>query len=86
MVADETKPTTPESKYSKSLGIKLTKISPLQHQKLELLGQVWGFLKYYHPKSASGELNWDHQLFEVLPEYLKTPNQEKKQSRFYQAG
>ncbi len=36
-------------------------------QKLAATCKVWGFLKYYHPKVAGGELNWDKQLFEVLP-------------------
>ncbi|WP_170308258.1 S41 family peptidase [Parashewanella tropica] len=75
VVADTTKSTPPKSKYSNGSGVEISQLSPLQHQKLELLGQVWGFLKYYHPKSASGELNWDHQLFEVLPDYLKASNQ-----------
>ncbi len=38
-----------------------------ENQKLYATCKVWGFLKYYHPKVASGELNWDKQLFEVLP-------------------
>ncbi|OUL64161.1 S41 family peptidase [Flavobacterium sp. AJR] len=29
--------------------------------------KVWGFLKYYHPKVANGDFNWDNQLLEVLP-------------------
>jgi hypothetical protein len=34
-----------------------------ENQKLESLCRVWGFLKYYHPQVAKGNLNWDQQLF-----------------------
>ena len=43
----------------------LDKIS--QTEKLAATCKVWGFLKYYHPNVASGELNWDSQLLEKLP-------------------
>ncbi len=38
---------------------------------LELLGRVWGFLKYHHPEVAKGKYNWDQELFEFLPAYLE---------------
>lgn len=38
---------------------------------LELLGRVWGFLKYCHPEAGSGNYNWDYELFRMLPEFLK---------------
>ena len=37
-------------------------------QKLESLCRVWGFLKYYHPNVAKGNLNWDKQLFQKINE------------------
>lgn len=37
-------------------------------QKLESLCRVWGFLKYYHPHVAKGNLNWDKQLFQKIKE------------------
>lgn len=51
--------------------------NPTETQKLVVTCKVWGFLKYYHPKVANGDFNWDNQLFEVLPniEQAKT-NQE----------
>jgi C-terminal processing protease CtpA/Prc len=39
---------------------------------LSLLGQLWGFVKYYHPAVASGEHNWDAELFRVMPSVLKS--------------
>ncbi|CAI8743377.1 S41 family peptidase [Chryseobacterium sp. IT-36CA2] len=37
-------------------------------QKLESLCRIWGFLKYYHPDVAKGNLNWDKQLFQKIDE------------------
>lgn len=38
---------------------------------LFLLGKVWGFLKYYHPQIAAGKYDWDKELTEFLPDYIK---------------
>ncbi|WP_353149340.1 S41 family peptidase [Chryseobacterium sp.] len=37
-------------------------------QKLESLCRVWGFLKYYHPNVAKGNLDWDKQLLRKMDE------------------
>ncbi|WP_076508093.1 S41 family peptidase [Chryseobacterium shigense] len=37
-------------------------------QKLESLGKVWGFLKYYHPHVAKGDFDWDEQLVQKIDE------------------
>jgi C-terminal processing protease CtpA/Prc len=42
-----------------------TKIT--ETEKLAATCKVWGFLKYYHPKVAKCDFNWDNQLLEVLP-------------------
>ncbi|AZA77654.1 hypothetical protein EG347_09055 [Chryseobacterium sp. G0186] len=39
-----------------------------ENQKLESLCRVWGFLKYYHPQVAKGDLNWDKQLLRKINE------------------
>lgn len=41
---------------------------------LELLGKLWGFMKYHHPAVAKGDYNWDYELFRILPAYLNTKN------------
>ncbi|NJX14100.1 S41 family peptidase [Tamlana crocina] len=41
---------------------------------LELLGKIWGFLKYHHPEICSGNYNWDYELFRFLPKYLNVEN------------
>lgn len=45
---------------------------------LELLGRIWGFLKYHHPEIAKGNYNWDYELFRILPEYLKAENNQER--------
>lgn len=50
---------------------------------LDILGKVWGFLKYYHPAVASGEYNWDFELFRVMPKVLAAENQEQRNEVLY---
>lgn len=38
-----------------------------ENQKLSATCKIWGFLKYYHPSVASGNFDWDQQLFMILP-------------------
>lgn len=45
---------------------------------LDLLGKIWGFLKYHHPEIAKGNYNWDYELFRFLPNYLGTKNNEER--------
>lgn len=40
-----------------------------QIENLELLGRIWGFLKYYHPEIGKGNFNWDYELFKILPTF-----------------
>lgn len=49
-------------------GITFTKINDQEVKNLALLGEVWGFLKYHHPEIASGNYNWDNELFKILEE------------------
>ena len=41
---------------------------------LKLLGMVWGFLKYYHPNTSTGDYNWDYELFRIMPKILQSKN------------
>ncbi|WP_106831374.1 S41 family peptidase [Parabacteroides pacaensis] len=47
-------------------------------ENLEVLGKVWGFLKYYHPEVAKGKYNWDYELFKVLPPIASAKNKEER--------
>ncbi|WP_375434932.1 S41 family peptidase [uncultured Hymenobacter sp.] len=52
----------------------LAKPTAQQVENLTVLGQVWGFLKYYHPAVAAGKRDWDAELFKVLPTVLASRN------------
>lgn len=62
---------------SKISGIELTK-SKIEN--LDVLGKVWGFLKYYHPSVALGDHNWDYELFRILPQVLNSKDQKERNS------
>ncbi|WP_264552661.1 S41 family peptidase [Flavobacterium sp. N2038] len=52
-----------------------TKIT--ETEKLAATCKVWGFLKYYHPVVAGGKVNWDEQLFKVLPKVENASTKEE---------
>lgn len=39
---------------------------------LYTIGKVWGILKYYHPAVASGDYNWDEQLFYIMDKIVES--------------
>ncbi|MEM1119751.1 MAG: S41 family peptidase [Bacteroidota bacterium] len=58
--------------------VEIDKLSSKAVKNLELLGRVWGFLKYHHPEIGKGNYNWDYELFRVLPDYLKIEDTAKR--------
>src|SRR5659263_75625 len=53
-------------------------LSPSRKEDLIILGKVWGFLKYYHPSIASGNYNWDYELFRILPKIINSKNHKER--------
>lgn len=49
-------------------------LSKQQVVNLTALGQVWGYIKYYHPAVIKGGFNMDAQLFRIMPAVLKAKN------------
>ena len=70
-----TYPATQDTAYAMGSRIEFPVISPRVIEKLNVLGRVWGFLKYHHPAVAAGEHNFDTELFRVLPAYLAAGTQ-----------
>ncbi len=58
--------------------IQLSNLSSVNIENLELLGRVWGFLKYYHPEIAKGNYNWDYELFRFLPKYINVKGDKER--------
>lgn len=56
-------------------GIVLDTLTKQQIHFLGLTASVWGFLKYHHPFIAAGQINWDYELFRILPQILHCRNQ-----------
>jgi C-terminal processing protease CtpA/Prc len=59
-----------DTEFDDGSGITIDSLTPVQTANLAILGKVWGFLKYHHPRVAAGELHWDYELFRVLPRVL----------------
>lgn len=49
-------------------------LSETQVDNLVILGKVWGFAKYHHPAVTLGNINWDYELFRILPQVLDAPD------------
>jgi C-terminal processing protease CtpA/Prc len=59
-----------DHQFEHGSGVSITQLTPPQIENLALLGRVWGFLKYHHPKVTAGQLHWDYELLRVLPTIL----------------
>lgn len=60
--------------FNTGSGISLSLLSLQELENLELLAKVWGFIKYYHPFIAKGNLQWDYELFRMIPFILDSQN------------
>lgn len=71
-------PAENDKQFDKGSNIIFSNLSKEKIENLELLGRIWGFLKYYHPEIAKGNYNWDYELFRFLPDYLKVQNSQER--------
>lgn len=62
-----------DTEFDSGSKFQLENPTPQQLKNLEILGKVWGFVKYHHPKVASGTIHWDYALFRMLP-LVNEPN------------
>ncbi len=67
-----------DSEFDNGSLIQLQNLTNKNYDDLELLGRVWGFLKYHHPEIAKGNYNWDYELFRFLPNYLESNNDKER--------
>jgi C-terminal processing protease CtpA/Prc len=66
--------------FDEGAAIEMPELDEALVNQLELLGRIWGFLKYHHPEIGKGNYNWDYELFRFLPNYLKTKNKEAQEA------
>ena len=65
--------TTPDPAVAVALAAALPPLGALTPQQVDhvtALGQVWGFLKYFHPAVAGGQHDWDAEFLRQLPRVL----------------
>ncbi|MBN2833595.1 MAG: hypothetical protein JXR48_01375, partial [Candidatus Delongbacteria bacterium] len=58
--------------------IKIDKLTDSKIKDLAFLSKVWGFLKYHHPKIATNQVNWDYELFRMIPKVMDAENEQKR--------
>ena len=64
-------PRDSDTEFQKGSKIKKQNLSSNQVESLYKLCKVWGYTKYHHPDIISGNINWDAELFRVMPNVLK---------------
>lgn len=63
-----------DKEFNKGSNIKIEALNNEDTEKLNKLCKIWGFTKYYHPKIVDGSVNWDYELFRVMPKILEAEN------------
>lgn len=63
--------------------MKFEKLNKIQEQTLFKLCKVWGFLKYYHPQVTSGNLDWDEELFKMIPKLIALSSNKEVDENIY---
>lgn len=71
-------PAKNDQEFDKGSNIIFPELSNQKIDDLELLGRIWGFLKYHHPEIAKGNYNWDYELFRILPDYLNANDRQQR--------
>jgi hypothetical protein len=69
-----------DTEFDKGSGIPKFQLTETSLRDLVVLCKVWGFLKYYHPAVASGDYNWDYELFRTIPKILNSKDQSERNS------
>ncbi|MDQ8006401.1 MAG: S41 family peptidase [Pedobacter sp.] len=61
-----------DTSFKKGSGISQILVDQNSINNLKIIGQFWAFLKYHHPYVASGNINWDAELFKILHKTSKS--------------
>lgn len=65
-----------DTEFAHGSGIVLEDATALQRDSLYKLAKVWGYVKYRHPSVIGGQVNWDAELFRVMPRVLQAADEE----------
>ncbi len=66
-----------DTEFASDSGVRIEKLSEVQQKNLHTLAKVWGFTKYRHPEITAGNVNWDAELFRVIPKVLEATTKEE---------
>lgn len=64
-----------DTEFARGSGIVLEDATALQKESLYKLAKVWGYVKYRHPSIIAGQINWDAELFRVMPQVLQAADE-----------
>ena len=67
-----------DTEFDKGSKIKISNYTSQTVKNLEVLGRIWGFLKYFHPAVATGDYNWDAELFRIIPSIIDAKDVEER--------
>lgn len=73
-------PAQADKDFDNGSNILFPTLSPGLIHDLELLGKIWGLMKYHHPEIAKGKYNWDYELFRFVPQYLAVQDKLQRDS------
>ena len=59
-----------DTQFVNGSGIVIEQADALQKESLYKLAKVWGYVKYRHPDIVAGQIDWDAELFRVMPDLL----------------
>jgi hypothetical protein len=63
--------------FASDSGVRIENLNEVQQKNLHTLAKVWGFVKYRHPEITAGNINWDAELFRVMPKVLEATTNEE---------
>lgn len=69
--------------FLRGSGIELETLDAAREENLYKLAKVWGFVKYYHPDIIAGDINWDAELFRVMPQVVAAESPEEVNQVLY---
>lgn len=64
-----------DTEFASGSDIVLDDATALQKESLYKLAKVWGYVKYRHLSVIAGQINWDAELFRVMPQVLQATDE-----------
>lgn len=65
-----------DHEFDHGSGVVVDDATDFQKDSLYKLAKVWGYVKYRHPSVIAGQINWDAELFRVMPKVLQAADED----------